>query len=101
MKELLFPLVKHLEIGTYKVKELGILKVINEKDWVYFDPTGTLPPNELFQLKRFIYSTKFIGDSASYLTDFDEYMDILHKPVEEQWDDFIRIISEPVPVPPV
>jgi hypothetical protein len=87
------PLTKPLEVGTYKLKE-GILKIMNDVDWFYFDPTGQPPPPEVYQLKYVPHSGRFIGNSPLYLTAFDKYMDVLHKPMAEQFDDFVEMITK-------
>jgi hypothetical protein len=98
------PLEKNMEVGCYSVREKSILKVIDTTNWIYFDPTGEPPPPELYQLKYVPSSSKYVVDSELYLVAFDKYMDTLykptdevdlsHKPLEKNVDDFIEMITK-------
>ena len=93
-----------MEVGCYSVREKSILKVIDNTNWIYFDPTGEPPPPELFQLKYVPYTLKYVGDSELYLVAFDKCMDTLykptdepdlsHKPLEKNLNDFIDMITK-------
>ena len=90
--EFKLPITKPLEVGSYKMG--GILKIFNDRDWFYFDPTGKPAPPEVYQLRYVPHSGRFIGDNPLYLTAFDKYMNVLHKPMFEQLDDFVEMITK-------
>ena len=90
--EFTLPITKPLDVGTYKLGN-GILKIFNEVDWLYFDPTGKPPPPIIYQLKYVPHSNKVLGDNVLYFTAFDKYMDVLRKPMFEQLDDFVEMIT--------
>jgi len=78
-----------------------LLKIFDDQHALYFDSFGIYPPKPITdRIKNVPFSNREIQDIHSnacgyFVLACDKYMTPLHKPILEQFDDFLNIFRDP------